>query len=211
MPRSILLAGVAASFLAAATPASAFRLPLDLGPIAGNPADHMSSIAIDDERYDPATHCSAKRKPGVTAMVAWLGRHSHGVSWGTYRCEKWGKHEASLHAEGRAIDWHLDVTVPAERRDAKKLIATLLAPDRDGNQHALARRMGVEELIWDCSYWAAGMSQFVKYKPCYGKSGKPRKHVDPTVGHRNHVHLGMNKPGAMRRTSFWRTAGGAKR
>jgi hypothetical protein len=211
MHRSILLAGVAATFLAAASPAHAFRLPIDLGTVTGNPADHLESIAIDPEVYDPATHCSAKPKPGVTAMVAWLQRHSRGVFWGSYRCEMWGKHSASLHAENRAIDWHLDVTVPADRRAAKKLIDTLLAPDEDGNQHALARRMGVEELIWDCSYWGAGMSQFIKYKPCYGKSGKLRKHVDPTVGHRNHVHIGMSKRGAMRRTSFWRTAGGKKR
>ena len=40
----------------------------------------------------------------------------------------------------------------------------LLAPDRRGNQHALARRMGVEELIWDCSYWGAGAPQFGKYE-----------------------------------------------
>src|SRR4051794_23359908 len=106
MPRSILLAGVVATFLAAASPAHAFRLPLDLGPAPGNPADHLQSVAIDPEVYDPATHCSPKPKPGISAMVAWLGRHSRGVSWGTYRCEMWGKHEASLHAEGRAIDWH---------------------------------------------------------------------------------------------------------
>ena len=32
--------------------------------------------------------------------------------WGSYRCEKWGKGQASLHAENRAIDWHLDVAYP---------------------------------------------------------------------------------------------------
>ena len=87
MPRSVLLAGVAATLLAAAAPANAFRLPLDLGPVADNPADHLASVPIDPEVYDPATHCSAKPKPGVTAMVAWLGRHSRGVFWGSYRCE----------------------------------------------------------------------------------------------------------------------------
>ena len=95
--------------------------------------------------------------------MRWLGRHSHGVFWGSYRCERWGKHSASLHAEDRAIDWHLDVTSAADRRDAKHLIDLLLAPDEDGNQHALARRMGVEELIWDCSYWGAGMGDFSQY------------------------------------------------
>ena len=88
----------------------------------------------------------------------------------------------------------------------------LLAPDRDGNQHALARRMGVEELIWDCSYWGAGMSDFSQYKPCHSKSGKLRKHVDPTVGHRNHIHIGIVEAGraAPQRRSGGRP-GGAKR
>jgi hypothetical protein len=64
--------------------------------------------------------------------------------------------------------------------------------------------MGVEELIWDCGYWSAGMTQFTEYRPCYGKRGNLKKHVDPTVGHRNHVHVGMTKAGALARTSFWR-------
>ena len=64
--------------------------------------------------------------------------------------------------------------------------------------------MGVEELIWDCGYWGAGMTQFEPYPPCYGKRGKLKKHVDPTIGHRNHVHIGMTKAGAAARTSFWR-------
>ena len=45
----------------------------------------------------------------------WLEPHSRGVFWGSYRCERWGKHSASLHAEDRAIDWHLDVTNRADR------------------------------------------------------------------------------------------------
>ncbi|HEY3190987.1 MAG TPA: hypothetical protein VGJ70_26075, partial [Solirubrobacteraceae bacterium] len=87
---------------------------------------------------------------------------------------------------------------------ARHLIDLLLAPDRAGNQHALARRMGVEEIIWDCSYWGAGSPEFGPYAPCYGKSGKLRKHVDPTVGHRNHIHFGFSRRGAAARTSFWR-------
>ena len=33
-----------------------------------------------------------------------------------------------------------------------------------------------------------------------------RKHVDPTVAHRNHIHIGLNNAGATRRTSFWSAA-----
>ena len=55
--------------------------------------------------------------------------------------------------------------------------------------------MGVEELIWDCGYWAAGMSEFMPYSPCYGKRGKLRKHVNATVAHRDHVHIGDDPGG----------------
>jgi hypothetical protein len=125
------------------------------------------------------------------------------VFWGTYRCERWGPHEASLHAEGRAVDWHLDVAKAADRHAARRLIELFLAPDSVGTPRALARRMGVEEIIWDCSYWAAGMQDFVAYRPCFNKHGEPRRHVDPTTAHRNHIHFGLSKAGAMRRTSYW--------
>ena len=116
--------------------------------------------------------------------------------WGSYRCEKWGKDPASLHAENRAIDWHLDVAVPADKRAAEKLIRLLLAADAAGEPQALARRMGVEELIWDCGYWGAGMTQFTEYRPCYGKRGKLKRNVNKTIAHRDHVHIGMTKRGA---------------
>jgi hypothetical protein len=169
-----------------------------------NPADELVDIPIEASVYDPATHCSSKPRPGVVALQGWLEDNVRGVFWGSYRCEKWGKHEASLHAENRAIDWHLDAAVPVDRKAAQGLIDLLLAADSAGNEQALARRMGVEELIWDCEYWAAGMLEFQPYRPCYGKRGKPRKHVDTTVAHRDHVHIGMTKAGAKGQTSFWR-------
>jgi hypothetical protein len=39
---------------------------------------------------------------------------------------------------------------------------------------------------FDCVYWGAGMT-----------------HVDPTMGHINHLHIGLTKAAAARRTSFW--------
>lgn len=204
LKRLVLVAlACAATVLALAAPAGAFRLGPVVIPVAGNPADRLATLPADPEQYDPATHCNPAPHAGMVALVAWLGRNARGTSWGTYRCEKWGPHEASLHAENRAVDWHLDVTVPADRAAARKLIDLLLAPDRTGLPHALARRMGVEEIIWDCSYWGAGMQDFTPYSPCFGKNGQRRKHVDPTVGHLNHLHIGMSKAGAARRTSFW--------
>jgi hypothetical protein len=203
MPRSLSLALAAASVLLAALPASssAYRLPEDLGPIAGDPANRLVSMPIDDEVYDNATHCNPAKHKGVEAAIRWLGRHASGVNWGTYRCETWGPGSASLHAENRAIDWH-----PTSRSAAAELIELLLAPDEAGNQHALARRMGIEELIWDCSYWGAGGQDFGKYGYCYGRSGTRKKGLNPTAAHMDHVHIGFSKAGARGQTSFWRVA-----
>jgi len=193
-----------AALLAVPAPAGAFRVDAPLGPQPGNPADRLATLPPDPEQYDRATHCSRKPRPGVTSMVNWLQRNVRGVFWGSYRCEKWGAHEASLHAEGRAIDWHLDAADPGDAREARRLISYLLAPDLAGTPRALARRMGVEEIIWDCSYWAAGMEEFGPYSPCYSRHGRLRKRVDKTIAHRDHVHLGLSKAGAAGRTSFWR-------
>ena len=54
------------------------------------------------------------------------------------RCSKLGPHNYSLHAEGRAVDWHVDVHDARDRADAERLIGLLLAPDRLGNPEALA-------------------------------------------------------------------------
>jgi hypothetical protein len=182
-------------------------LPAAAGAARENPADALVAIPIEASVYDPATKCTARTRPGVVKLRGWLEENVRGVFWGSYRCEKWGPREASLHAENRAIDWHLDVKVRADRRAARELIELLLAPDSAGNPQALARRMGVEELIWDCGYWCAGMEAMGPYSPCYGKRGRLRRRLNTTVAHRDHVHLGMTKAGAAARTSFWRHTG----
>jgi hypothetical protein len=200
---------VLALLLALAAPAAATaypKLPDPLPPVAGNPADALAELPIEYPEYDRATRCSKRSKPGVVAMTAWLAANARGLFWGSYRCERWGRRSASLHAENRAIDWRLDAGVDADARAAERLFRVLLAPDVLGNPWALARRMGVQELIWDCGYWGAGMTNFTAYDPCFTRRGKRRRGVDRTTAHRDHIHIGMTKDGAMARTSFW--AGG---
>jgi hypothetical protein len=198
---------VLAVVLLATPSARAFRLPAEHGPVANNPANRFTKIAIDEVRYDAATRCDKREKPGVVAFTRWLQRNAQGIFWGSFRCEKWGKNSASLHAENRAVDWHLDASNRAQKAHAAALIALLLAPDNLGNPHALARRMGVQEIIWDCSYWGAGMEDFKKYDACFDRKGRPVKGVNKTVAHRDHIHFGMTKAGARGETTFWRVRG----
>ncbi len=204
MRRSVLLCLLLLAVLAPS--AEAFRLPDGLTPIRGNPAEALAGFPADAIAYDPARRCLPIARPGLSAFARWLAKGFRGQFWGSYRCELWGKGSASLHAENRAIDWHLDHRSAADRAAARKLIHVLLAPDRAGTPQALARRMGVQELIWDCSYWGAGMADFKPYGPCFGRDGTPRRRVGATIAHRDHVHIGFTKAGAMARTTFWRAA-----
>jgi len=172
--------------------------------VAHNPADRLAAKPIDDYRYDRAHHCYRRPSRGANAMVAWLTRNARGQFWGIMRCERLSEDSLSLHSEGRAIDWHLDASRAADRRAARRLIMTLLATDRAGNPHALARRMGVQEIIWNCRSWWSGADRMGPYSLCYTRTGKPRKKVDRTLAHRDHVHIGLSRKGARMRTSFWR-------
>lgn len=172
-------------------------------PVAGNPADKLAGVPIDPYRYDHARDCRKRPARGAEALAAWLDANAGGFFWGIMRCERWGRGRASLHAEGRAIDWHLDVHNGADRREAKRLIDLLLAPDRNGNQHALARRMGIQEVIWNCTSWYSGAEGMRPYSTCFDSEGRP-KEIDHTTAHRDHIHFGLNWLGARKRTSFWR-------
>lgn len=183
--------------LALTAPAASIALP------ASNPANKLLERGLDPVRYDRATKCTKSPAKGMLALQSWLERNSAGSSWGIMRCERWGRNSASLHAEGRAIDWHLDARVAAQKRAAERLIALLLAPDKAGNPVALARRMGIQGIIFDCRSWFGGRDGAMgRYSACYAKNGK-RKKVDPTTAHKDHVHIELNKLGAAKRTTFW--------
>jgi hypothetical protein len=200
--RRLTLAILLVALLAA--PAAALGFGSVFRQVPGNPADRLTSQPIEGYSYDYATRCLKHPQAGTEALASWLGRHAGGSSWGIMRCEKWGPHSASLHAEGRALDWHLSVHSPAERREAERIIDLLLAPDRLGNIHALARRMGVQEIIWNCQGWFSGDGGMRPYSVCFDKHGR-RKKVDDTSAHRDHVHIGLNWAGARMRSSFWRS------
>lgn len=205
LAHAALLVALTATLLVP-TAASAFRLELPLERALHSPVDRWPSRTIDDPAYDPARRCTpGANRVGTKRFVRWLiTRRPRGAFWGTYRCERWGEGSASLHAEKRAVDWHLDTRDPADRAEARKLIGQLLAPDRAGNPHALARRMGVQAILWDCSWWSSGMEQFSRYRPCFGRDGTPRRRVSRTTAHRDHIHFELSVRGAAGRTSYWR-------
>ena len=174
------------------------------GPVAGNPADRLAHLPIDDYGSDDARRCRRNPMPGALALESWLTLNVRGTSWGVMRCSRLDRRRFSLHADGRAVDWHLDAGSRTDRRAAKRLIMLLLASDRAGNPHALARRMGIQEIIWDCRSWWAGADRMEPYSACLDRRGRPRENVNVTLAHRDHVHIGLNLAGARKRSTFWR-------
>jgi hypothetical protein len=199
--RSLPLVAVVAVLIAAFA-GQALAGPGGYPAVAGNPADRLLKTPIDPYEYDYSKQCRKHPSAGILALQGWLEKNAKGSFWGNMRCEKLSANNFSLHSDGRALDWHLSVHVASDRAEAKRLIGLLLAPDRAGNVHALARRMGVQEIIWDCQGWFSGDGGMRPYSVCYDKNGKPKK-VDDTSAHRDHIHLGMNWPGAKLRSSFW--------
>jgi hypothetical protein len=203
--RAVVRAAVAVAVallavLALAPPASA----VSPARATANPADRLASQPLDPERYDRSRRCTSRPRAGTLSLQAWLQRNARGTSWGIMRCERLSAGSFSLHADGRALDWHLDVQIPADRREARRLIALMLAPDRVGAPHALARRMGLQEIIWDCRSWWAGTEGMRTYSVCLNGNGDLRRRIDPTTAHRDHIHFGLSFAGAAKRTSFWR-------
>ncbi len=199
--RTLTVAALCAAVLAAlATVAAGSGL-------VPNPANHPKLLGkpIEASRYDEARRCREHPTAGAKALVRWLGRTIRGESWGIFRCERLKRGRFSVHSEGRAVDWRLDAGVAKERRSAMRLIRTLIAADRNENLNALARRMGVQGLIFDCKAWWAGMERLGKYSYCYRRNGELRDGLDRTQAHRDHVHIELNWPGARKRTSFWRS------
>ena len=170
----------------------------------GNPANRLLDKPIDDYAYDHAKKCRKAPMRGTVALQDWLQSNAAGVPWGIMRCSKLGRGNFSLHAEGRALDWHLDARDRGQRRAANRLIKLLLAPDRHGNPHALARRMGIQEIIWNCRSWWSGSRGMGVYSLCEGKNGKIKQNVDYTLAHKDHIHFGLSWRGARKRTTFWR-------
>lgn len=170
-----------------------------------NPADDSALVKkrLDPNRYDGADgRCKDFR--GMRKLIRWMKRNTkRNTIYGTLRCG-----DPGLHGSGRALDWMLDARKKRQKRKAMRVINTWMARDKRGRRNALARRMGVQLIIYNCRWWQAGDRGWSWYSACSGG----RKNADPTQGHIDHIHIELTKRAARARTSFWQygTSGGKK-
>ena len=108
---------------------------------------------------------------------------------------------ASEHKDGRAVDWTNDATTKAGRANAQRFLDKIFKTDKDGNAHALARRMGIMYVIWNDRMYSA-WDQF-EPEPYLSSGCKSKKKCSKTLRHRDHVHISLSMAGAKGRTSWY--------
>lgn len=140
--------------------------------------------------YQAQTTCSPSAKPGVADFAARLLRAKRTTrNLGIVRaCSAGGRSE---HKEGRAFDWGVNAKTAAGRATAAAMITWLFKTDKYGNKYAMARRMGIQYVIWNRKIWGA-----------YSADSGWRKYTGANR-HTDHVHISFTWAGARKRTSFW--------
>jgi hypothetical protein len=166
---------------------------------AGLPAPTASAAVIEDyAKYDPQSTCASEVLPGTDFLLRLLVRQHPGTRYASAlrACSS----STSEHQDGRALDWGVDADNPREKALAEAWLEKIFATDKQGNRHAMARRMGIMYVIWDDHIYSA-YNGFTKrlYTTC-----DPRSKCSKTTRHRDHVHVSLSRAGAAAQTSFYR-------
>lgn len=140
--------------------------------------------------YQAQTTCSPRAKPGVTDFAARLLKaYPSTRSLGIVRACSAGAR--SEHKEGRAFDWAVSARSAGDRAKVTRLLAWLFRSDKYGNEYAMARRLGIQYVIWNRKIWGS-----------YAAGSGWRKYSGSS-SHTDHVHFSFTWAGARKKTSFW--------
>ena len=164
-------------------------------PGVAAPAERSFGRSIDRlPGYEGQAVCDPVDKPGVVAFremarATYPSVPATGISRG---CDIGGRSE---HKEGRAWDWPLRASDPAQAARADEFLSWLLATDEHGNSYARARRFGIMYIIWNWQVWSS-------YRADQG--WQPYTGASP---HSDHIHFSFSWDGALGRTSWWHPSG----
>ncbi|MFY9331954.1 MAG: hypothetical protein WAO41_09795 [Candidatus Nanopelagicales bacterium] len=143
--------------------------------------------------------CSPGAKPGTQKFATVIGATYGALAtniWIPRDCDQGGRSE---HKEGRALDWMINRRDKEQRQTAEAFLEWLLATDENGNEFAMARRLGVMYIGWDDRIWESYRQGWSELKGCYST---PETGYD-TYCHRDHIHISLSWDGAAGQTSFW--------
>jgi hypothetical protein len=193
MRRIARAAAAALTVLAVATPVSLLAAPASAATTYDDPVEPYAA-------YQPQRTCRDTPRAGTRELATWIdATYGGGAALASIRaCDSGG---ASEHKAGRAIDWMIDVTDRAQRREARSFLREAFATDVDGNPHALARRMGIMYVIWNDHMWAS-YDHFGRKDYLNGACSSLAK-CSVTLRHRDHVHLSLSGRGSRGLTSWY--------
>jgi hypothetical protein len=139
------------------------------------------------------SRCLGKAQPGTRSLRRYIDHWFRGHSLGIYNCRDIaGTNRLSTHAEGRSLDWALNARVPRQHREARRIIHYFLRDDSLGKPRAMARRWGIEVIIYNEHLWSVTHDS-EGWRPCR----------DSCSDHVDHLHIEQNWRGAKRKTSAW--------
>ena len=182
--RATAFAAALAGPLALVAPAA----PSEAATIPRPPSKPLPAALDIVAPYQRPTTCDPTTKPGVLAFAQLLNAHYGTRYYGIGRaCAS----DVSEHYEGRALDWMINAAKPDEKALADAIVGWLVAKDSQGRQGAMARRFGINYIIWNRRMWRS-------YAPERGWAVYTG--VSP---HTDHIHFTFHWDGAMKRTSWW--------
>ncbi len=172
--------------------ASVLAFPLVAGSAQGattipypKPTRALPSALDVAAPYQKGTQCLTYNQPGAVAFAKLLNTTYGNRTYGILRtC-------AAEHGEGRALDWMINANNSEQLALANALTRWLAAPDAQGRAGAMAKRFGINYIIWNRQQWRA-------YDP--GRGWAPYYGVSP---HTDHIHFSFNWDGARMRSSWW--------
>lgn len=136
-------------------------------------------------KYQEGYRCLSGDLPGPTGFAKLLNSHYGTHIYGINRtC-------AAEHGEGRALDWMVNAYKADGLALGNEITRWLSAPDAEGRPGAMARRFGINYIIWNRQMWRA-------YDPARGWA--PYSGVSP---HTDHIHISFTWDGAYQQTSWW--------
>ncbi|HLS46231.1 MAG TPA: cell wall-binding repeat-containing protein [Ornithinicoccus sp.] len=127
--------------------------------------------------------CDPNNKPGMVSFANLVSGHYNRPTWYGSRACRQG--DNSQHYEGRAMDWRMNAYDASD-----KAIGDAVAQWLSANNGEMARRFGVQSIIWNRQSWY--LYKPASWYPYYGASP-----------HTDHVHISFTWDGAMGRTSWW--------
>ena len=155
------------------------------------PSKSLPSALDIAPAYQGQKVCDPNAKPGVQAFAELMVGHykvGSAASWAITRNCNSGVTE---HSEGRAWDWMLNASNANQKAIADSVVTWLSAPDAQGRPGAMARRFGINYIIWNKKMWRA-------YAPERGWAA-----YTGSSPHTDHIHFTFTWDGAYKRTSWW--------